>query len=162
MIRAGQLRNRMSLQVPIRSRTAQGGVLVEWAELREIYVGVQSMYDMNLVNNSFRVKNMTVEKQVAGKISDYQSHRITIRAQTERITPDMRLVETNYSQNSPYYRVFNIVEVNMLENKREEMALGVKETPCDNDSADNAFDVLLDDQGYAMIGDNSEYIGIEA
>lgn len=157
MIRAGQLRNRMSIQVPYRTRTAQGGVLVEWAVLRNIYCAVQQVYDTDLPHNAFRVKTTTRETEIANKISAYQTHRITCRAQPERLTIDMRIVNSIMKQNLPHYQVFNIIECVMLMEIRDEMTIAVKETPCDNDSATARYNVLFDDDGIAVLNADGSY-----
>ncbi len=157
MIRAGQLRNRLSLQVPIRSRTAEGGYHVDWAELRQIYAAIQQVYDTDLPHNAFRVRSTVREMDFAAKTSAYQTHRITCRAQAEFITTDMRLVNTIYKQNLPYYQVFNIIEAVPIMGIRDEMTIAVKETPCDRESATARYNVLFDDDGIAVLNADGTY-----
>ncbi len=157
MIRAGQLRNRVEIQVPVRSRTAQGGSAVAWAVLREVWCAILQTYDLDLPHNSFRVRNTTREKEYAGKMRSDQRQRIVMRAQTERLTTDMRLVETTLRQNNPNYRVFNITESVLQMDITDELSIGATEVNCEVDDATADYNVMFNDSGYAALNDSGDY-----
>ncbi len=162
MIRAGQLRNRVEIQVPVRSRTAQGGISIEWAVLRTVWCCILQTYDTDLAHNNFRVKSYTLEREFAGKMRSDQRQRIVMRAQTERLTTDMRLVETTLRQNNPNYRVFNITEAVLQMDITDELSIGATESNADADDATALYNVLFNDDGYAFLNSDGAYIGVPA
>lgn len=74
----GRLRHRLTIQTRNPSRTAQGGFTYSWNALRTVYAAVNPKTGR--------------EFWFAENIRAQMTHAITIRAQTEVITPDMRLV----------------------------------------------------------------------
>ena len=158
MITTAKLRNRAAIHVPIRTRTVQGGFAVAWAFLREVYCQIQPVSAPGDPDGGWRSRTTGHERNFAGKTRSDVSHRLTMRAQPEWLTTDMRLVEAIKQNNNPYYRVFNIIEAIEIENIQNEMKIDVKENLSDLDNATAAYNVVFDASGNAVTDTKREYV----
>ncbi len=159
-IDTAKLRNRVGIQVPIRTRGVQGSFSIAWALLRTIYCQIQPIFSPTDFQGAWRSTKQGKEMAFAGKTRSQTTHVITSRVQPEWLTQDMRLVEAIKQGDNPVYRIFNITEALMLENIRNEMRFEVAENISDPESATADYNVLYDDLGYSMTGDDGEYVVI--
>ncbi len=158
MINTGKLRNRFTIQVPIRVRTVEGGFGVAWAALRTIYCQVQPVSSPNDYDGAWRGHRSGKETTFSAKTRSLVSHRITARTQPEWMTSDMRMVEAILQRNNPNYRVFNIVECIATVNVNEELRIEVMENVSDKDDGTAIYEVMTDDSGASMTDDDREYL----
>ncbi len=157
-IDTAKLRNRCAIQVPIRTRTVQGGVSDSWATLRTVYCQIQPLSAPLEFLGQWRGLRTGREINFASKTKSMGTHRITMRAQPEWITSDMRFVESVTRFNKPVKRVFNMNGAQVCENVNYEMLIEVTENISDNDSPVADYGVVTDDDGNAILDDQSEYV----
>lgn len=151
-INAGELRNRVQIQVPYRVRGAGGKFTVYWAALRNVYCKIEN-------GLGARAAKWRAGKEIefSAKTKALATNMITIRKQQEWLTPDMRLVERIKQFNNRNYRVFNIVEAIIVDNLHDEIAIAGIENISDDDSSVATYNVLFDSSGNAQIDANGQY-----
>ncbi len=112
VIHAGALRHRVDIQNRIAARGVQGGFTYTWSLLRTVWASV-----------SPKTGN---EYFFSDAVRANASHFITIRAQTETLTPDMRLVFGT--------RVFNIISVLLVDEIKHQVTIAAIESLSVSDS----------------------------
>lgn len=128
-LKAGDFRTRLNIQTPTQVRGTDGGYQKAWVYLKSVWAYfIPIDTPTRPTRSSFT--QISKETLVGGQLRSQQRHVIMIRAQPETIRTDWRLT-TNDG------RVFNIVEVNLVENVKKMVRIGAQEnlSQPDNPSA---------------------------
>ena len=104
-LNTGSMRHRVTIQSRVIARSAQGGFSYSWNNIRSVWSKVSPV-----MGNEYIFSTETRAKM---------THSITMRAQSETITPDMRITFGT--------RVFNIIEAKLIDEIKHELQIAAIE-----------------------------------
>lgn len=146
----GDFRTRLQVQFPVRTYDAQRSLIVQWAVVRNLSCAVMPVTDP-ASNSEYRRLRMGDEKPYAASTLATATHLIYSRAQSFRVTPEMRLVNL---QNSV---AFNVIEAIELKQIRGEVRIFTKESPADNVNVQPLWACVVDSNGSFAIDASGKF-----
>ena len=148
-IKSGDFRTRVTIQVPIRPRGADGSFSLEWANLRDVWCSFIPLDNPTRpARNTWSAEGK--ETQFAGQQRSQQRWVLFMRAQPEKITTTWRIAYGDL--------IYNITESMLVSQVKKMVRLIVIENTSQKDSTAVNYQVVVDSNGNNLVDSNDNYI----
>ena len=143
--RADMARHLITIQVPVRSQSAENALSIAWATLYSVKAAIVpfSRTGPGVAGREF---------DFAGERRSDSTHLIIMRAFSPTITTDMRFIFGT--------RVFNILVATMTDQVRHEWTVQVRENTSVLDSTTALYTVVTNDSGAFVTNDDGLYLTV--
>jgi hypothetical protein len=158
-INSGDLRNRLNVYLPVHSRDAGSGTVIEWALLGILYCQFTPLDDPATAN-LYRQNNTGDVTQYAAQRQETAKHLVIARAQAYNFEANMMLVNA-FAEPNGQYRCYSFVSLVSVQSVRREVRIILKENQSLSQAPVALWQVNVDNAG-SLIYDNSGAFEVSA